>query len=563
MKKYIIIVFALIISFVSYAKTSHPVVIGCKVIKGIRGHIVSFYFVSDSTGNFYVVGNFYGTVDFDPGPGVYNLAAGDYEDIFILKLDSLGQFLWAKSIANTSSPSVALDKYGNVYITGIFSRLTDFNPGPGVFNLSAKSYDNFLLKLNTHGYFAWAKSFRSISSPFHSESPPGASICIDNSGNVIIAGRFDGVVDFDPGVNNCIIRANGSTDVFIVKLSNSGDFIWANRFGGALSDIGYSVDTDYFGNIYVTGNFGGTIEFETLSGTNSIISNGMWDIFIVKLDPDGNFVWARNKGKKWRDNGRSIAVSPTGDVYIAGVLESEIIVWNKYTNSYTGIPNSPNMYIAKLDSTGNFIWENSIVGSGTDKCNSISLDNEGNVYATGSFRDTINFGANSIIPELVASDSRPLSFLIKYNSNGQVTWAKKSIGSGYSIFIDKNNSLFLSGKYRGSLDFNIGADSTFNNNNRFMTKISQSTISNNNIYKQDTTVQIHPNPTWNSIKIELPDTLSGNIELYNMVGKKVLEKDFTNQQIIDVNIEKLHDSEYVLKIYNTSVIIALKTIIKN
>src|SRR5689334_19755511 len=131
---------------------------------------------SDSLGNIYVGGSFQGTVDFNPGAGIFNLtSSGDY-DVFILKLDSGGSFRWAKAMGGAAFDrcfSLALDASGNIYSTGQFTGTADFNPGAGVFNLTGGGI--FISKLDSSGNFIWAKSVA---------SGGGYSIAVDAAANI-------------------------------------------------------------------------------------------------------------------------------------------------------------------------------------------------------------------------------------------------------------------------------------------------------------------------------------------------------------------------------------------
>ena len=185
----------------------------------------------DASGNVYTTGLFSGTVDFDPGAGLFNLtSAGGGTDVFIQKLDASGNFIWAKTFGGTSTDhgnSITVDVFGNVYTAGFFSDTVDFDPGAGLFNLaSAGNHDIFIQKLDASGNFIWAKAFGSTSTDF------GLSITVDASGNVYATGYFKGTVDFDPGAGTFYLNsAGGSGDFFIQKLDASGNFIWAKAFG--------------------------------------------------------------------------------------------------------------------------------------------------------------------------------------------------------------------------------------------------------------------------------------------------------------------------------------------
>ncbi|MDP1801225.1 MAG: SBBP repeat-containing protein [Bacteroidota bacterium] len=273
----------------------------------------------DATGNVYVTGFFDGTSDFDPNAGTSNLTSTGLYDIFIAKLDATGNFVWAKNIGSTTfdvGNSIVIDASGNVYTTGYFGGTADFDPGAGTANLtSTGANDIFILKLDGAGNFVWAKNMGGTSNDI------GFSIAVDPSGDIYSTGTFGGNADLDPGAASFSLTSNGSNDVYISKLSAAGNFIWAKGFGSTTADYVYGITTDPSGNVYTTGYFQGTVDFDPGVGTNSITSTGNYDIFISKLNGGGNYTWAINLGGTARDYAYSLAVDPSGNVYTTGWFE--------------------------------------------------------------------------------------------------------------------------------------------------------------------------------------------------------------------------------------------------
>ncbi len=244
----------------------------------------------DGSGSVYVTGYFYGTVDFDPGSGVDNHASNGEYDVFLSKFDSSGAFNWARTWGGSEydlGHGVAVDGSGNAYVTGEFFGSVDFDPGSGVDNHT--SYGGryvFLSKFDSSGTFIWARTWAGCDYVYTEWS---LGVAVDGSGNAHVTGAFEGTVDFDPGSGVDYHTTNGHPDVFLSKFDSSGDFQWARTWGGSGIDNGRGVAVDGSGNVYVTGFFEGTVDFDPGSGVDNQTSNGFWDAFLSKFPPDGNW----------------------------------------------------------------------------------------------------------------------------------------------------------------------------------------------------------------------------------------------------------------------------------
>lgn len=271
----------------------------------------------DASGNIYVTGSFGGTVDFDPGTGVSNIDSID-GSVFFMKMDSMGNLIWVKQIEGYNSNSIVLDSSGNIYMTGNFSGTADFDPDAGVFDLISVGEDDiFIGKYNASGNFIWAKSIGSTEM-----FEQGVSIAVDGLGNVYTLGEFANTVDFDPGSGSFFLTSSGGTDLFVSKLDVSGNFMWASRLGGIYSEYGISLVVDANNNVYVAGNFIGTIDFTPGSFTlNSTAGGG--NILIGRLnDMSGNFEHAFNIGGSGICSVNSFVVDNSNNLYLTGHFSS-------------------------------------------------------------------------------------------------------------------------------------------------------------------------------------------------------------------------------------------------
>ncbi|MBA3683546.1 MAG: hypothetical protein H0W73_20630 [Bacteroidetes bacterium] len=342
---------------------------------------------TDAQGNVYTTGNFYGTPDFDPGPSTYTL--GSLGGIFISKLDANGNFVWAKDIngaIHNTGLSIAVDAAGNVYTTGHFKSTSDFDPGAGTFTIATLGdADIFISKLDASGNFIWAKSIGGAG------IDEGNDIDVDASGDVFIAGYYSGVVDFDPGVGSFNLTSAGNYDAFVFSLNAAGNFMWAKSFGGTGYDIATSIKLDALGNIHTTGSFETTSDFDPNIAVFNLISAGGYDIFILKLNPSGNLIWAKGIGGTSYENTSAIALDVSGNIYTTGNFQLAAIDFDPGPGVFIVNPGvGYDVFISKLDAAGNFVWAKAFNGPGNELGMSIATDNAGGVYTTGNFTGTLD-----------------------------------------------------------------------------------------------------------------------------------------------------------------------------
>lgn len=370
-------------------------------IGGVGADLFGSDIESDALGNTYSVGFFTGTVDFDPGAGVFNLSSQGGTDIFVLKLDSKGSFVWAKRIGsaggNADAAAVSLDTYGNIYFTGDFKKTVDFEPGTGnyVLNSSGVNFNSYVCKIDTAGKFLWAKAFVGNYTMSH-----GRSVTAAANGGVCVSGSFQGVMDFDPGLGVFEITQKGDEDIYFVRLDASGNFVWAKNIGGSLFTYCYSIAFDNTGNLYSTGGFDIPINFNPDTATQfSLTPKGTRDIFILKLDTAGNFVWVKNIGGGGVSVGVPRIVCAENEIYIAGSFSGTVnFNLNGGSNNVTSVGGS-NTFILRANDTGTLIWVKAFKGK-SNGVNSIALDQALNVFAMGSFVDTMYFDTNNGVYEL-------------------------------------------------------------------------------------------------------------------------------------------------------------------
>lgn len=360
----------------------------------------------DRSGSVYTTGTFTGTTDFDPGVGTFFLTSIGYRDIFISKVDASGNFLWAKTLGTGLGFAITTDKSGNVYTTGLFVSECDFDPGPGTYTLAAlSSHATFISKLDSSGNFLWAKSI-GVSSYSAVAYSNGNSITTDLSGNAYVTGNFKGTLDFDPGMGIHHLTSGFDNDMFILKLDAAGDLVWAKNMGGTFLSAGHSIAVDSEENVYTTGTFLDTADFDP--GPATFYLEGVHDIFISKLDASGNFVWAKNMGGTVYNSGQSLVLDSSNNIYITGFFSGTVdfdpgIETFNLATATTNDIYSTDIFISKVDPLGNFVWCKQLGGSGRDEGRSITIDISGNIYIAGTLNGTNYLGGEIFLSKLDAS----------------------------------------------------------------------------------------------------------------------------------------------------------------
>lgn len=525
---------------------------------------------TDAFGNVYAIGEFNGTVDFDPGPGIFTLTTIANSDIFVSKLDASGNFVWAKKLGNISlsdeGNAITIDASGNVYTTGYFGGTADFDPGPGTFNLiSSSGIDIFISKLDASGNFVWAKN---VGGSF-SGNDIGRSIATDPSGNVYITGNFSGQGDFDPGPGTFTLSAptsNSNEDIFVLKLDALGNFVWAKNMGGTAIDYGFSIAADAAGNVYTAGLFGQTADFDPGLGTYTLSTiTGNFEVFVSKLDISGNFVWAKQVSTSSSSTDKcALTIDASSNIYITGLFIGTVD-FDPGPTSYTmtSIGNT-NIFVFKIDAAGNFAWAKEMGGISADGGTAIALDASSNVYSTGYFSGTADFDPGAASFSLTSAGSNDI-FISKFDVSGNFVWAGRIGSANYdyptSIDVDGTGNIYSTGFYTGICDFDPGAG-VFNLTDNgasdvFIHKMHQQPVTEKEINAQEL-INVYPIPTSSVIKLS-KYTFSENsfVNLYNLIGEKVMES-----KSEEINLSDLKNGIYFLQLFENEKLITTKKIIK-
>lgn len=330
----------------------------------------------------------------------------------LISLSGSAQDYWlqrAGGLTPDEGTDISIDDNGYTYTTGYFTGTATF----GIHNLSSSGLtDIFLTRVSSQGLFQWARK----------AGGPGAdralSVKTDGQGNSFITGFFYQTATF--GSQN--VTSSGAQDIFIAKYDNAGTLAWVTRAGGTGADIGNAVNIDANGNVVITGEFTGSATFGSTTLTSQ---NNSVDIFVAKLDPNGDFLWAKQGSAPAIDRGIDVACDPSGNVYATGSFSDTITFDVTHNNNIQGA-----IFLIKYDSDGNEQWFRKAGGGSFNIVRGITVDNSSNVYITG------DFGANIIFfgtPNTTLSNTYTNRiYITKYNSSGTLTWAK-SAGSASEI----------------------------------------------------------------------------------------------------------------------------------
>ena len=503
----------------------------------------------DASGSIYTTGTFSDTVDFDPGIGNYFLTSTGLDDVFISKLDSLGNFMWAGSwgwLNFDLGLSITVDTNGFVYSTGLFQGTADFDPGVGVFNLTASGLDGFVVKMDAStGSLVWAKQF-----PFES-----SAIAVDPNGNVITVGR-----------------QNGSA--FLSKLDASGNPVWTKEFATQSGDCGASsLVLDALGNIYTTGNFIDTVDFDPGLGTYNLVGEYFGDAFICKLDAGGNFQWAKPFYGNGNEDGFTIALDASGNVYTSGVLNATADFdpgVGTYNLSSAGIGNSDG-YISKLNSSGDFVWAKQLGGAIGSSLfiSSIVLGADNNVYSIGNFSQTVDFDPGTGTNNLTSSGPYDV-FISKLDNNGNFISTLQFAGSGFaegrSLVLDNVGNIFATGNFKATTDFDplAGVFNLTSNgaDDIFIIKLQNEFDNTTSINEHSWTskINLYPNPTTSALTIESDKIFeNANLIVRNAIGQEIFSDTYSSTNSITFNLNG-ESGVYFIEINDTGKVAILKVI---
>lgn len=402
----------------------------------------------DNQDNIIVMGQFRDSVDLDFGVGVFKLYDNNnnnsyLDNIFIAKYDPSGNFIWGKGLHSSNTVngygiwghSLKVDANNDVVLSGHFRDTVDFDPGPGVYNLvgnfvSTSTYygNKFLLKLSSAGNFIWVRDWAQSGNWNNNNGWYGGNeLDVDANNNIFFPIVYTDSFDADPLLPISMAYSNGLRDVSLLKVSPTGTMLWHKEIGGPNHDYCNSLATDPSGNIFYSIGVAGNTAIDMDPGPGVFMVNWVnnnWGKVILKLDNNGNFIWAlKNLDHNWGSGwyGEGIATDTSGSLYLTTRINAG---WN--TNQFDLNP-GPNAYLVtsnglydiafqNLDGNGNFVWGGVMGGVGNDLSTDICTDKNRGVYLTGWFHQTADFDPTPDTSFMTHTHGSTDAFVVKLNN---------------------------------------------------------------------------------------------------------------------------------------------------
>lgn len=388
--------------------------------------------IADHNGFSYVTGKFQNTLAI----GDTSLVSAGIADIFIAKFDPMSNLVWARQAGGPLEDQgieIGIDSMGSVYAAGRFEGTAQFDTVTAV---SSGNVDIFVVKYDANGNFQWVNILGG------SRDDRCRGLSVTPEGYCYIGGRYR----LSTKLNSFILTGVGEEDAFVAKLNVTGEVLWAQTFGGIRKDFGEDVVADQDGNVYITGSY-----FQFIVFPDTTLDNlGDEEIFLAKYDTDGNYIWSRSFGSSERDYGEALSVDEYGNVLVSGAF-SGTGIFGKDTIYSEGLMD---MFLIKVNPDGDVLWA---FGAGAPINNDVSwansYDGRGNTIVVGWYRGLMTFGDTT----LFGSNTYNI-FAGKVSAAGKATWVSKlgntnseDIGRGAGT--DGQGNVYVGGGYEGTATY--------------------------------------------------------------------------------------------------------------
>jgi gliding motility-associated-like protein len=416
---------------------------------------------TDSLGFVYVSGYFNTSADFGTINLTNNNPIGTNKEAFLMKLDSLGDVIWAIAGGNLNGGCCddrALGMHvtpgGDVFFTGTF--WSSFNIG--VCSTGGNNADTSVLtKIDSDGNCVWVIAFGANEGGFSPACTGGVSagddhsydVKVDDDGFIYVTGFFSGnSADFDTfSIQNENWVDNCTPMGYVGKLDSDANWLWVDKFDGIYDNRGSRdnrIAIDAFSNVYVTGGFENTGNY----GPLSLESEGEYDVFLFKMDKDGNWIWVQNVGSNKSDRGNGIAIDRCNDIYINGEYRNPMEFAGANASNGTSTlshKQKRDVFVAKCNSDGDWIWAKRARSSGVDKPYQMFVDQGKQVYICGTTSDTTIFNDDVIVYPPNVNDITNSAFVAQLDGSGVGEWQWAKVGGSLMDDDDRTNDICADG----------------------------------------------------------------------------------------------------------------------
>ncbi len=359
---------------------------------GGRDHDTPYALAVDDSGAIYLGGSFYSNMDFDPGSGTQNKSPVGWNDMFLLKLTSNGDFVWVHTFGSTLYDQIndlVLDANENLIITGVYTGTVDFDPGTGTKNLTnyGSGPSGFALKLSKDAKYIWGKAFGTDDYTMTNE------VFVDASGSCYVTGEFRRTSDFDPGSGVVKLTSAGDLDAFIIKLNNQGNLTWVRSIGGIGADVGNAIQVDGSGFVHIAGSFSDRVDFDPSVGIKYRVSKGSADAFVLRLDSNGFYRWVAAFGDKNLDEATGLIVDDLDQIYCSGFIAGTVDFNTNGISSYylSAFGTGHNVFVAKYKPNSDFVFAKLATYGASNFSNVLDVNKDGDIFVAGAITGSTDF----------------------------------------------------------------------------------------------------------------------------------------------------------------------------